>query len=66
MTTSRTWTPQESGKAIVQQAYVPKKVEVPVAPAPKANPLPTITIGSLEAPITNYVGPIVIEDSPAP
>jgi hypothetical protein len=28
--TSRTLTPQELGKALMQQVYVPKKVEVPV------------------------------------
>jgi hypothetical protein len=52
-------------KAIVWQAYVKKKFEVLVAPTPKAPP-PTIIIGSMEAPITNHVGPIVIEDSLAP
>ena len=39
------------------------KVEIPIAPSPKPNPLPSITIGSMEAPITNDVGPIVIEGS---
>ena len=47
----------------MQQVYVPKKVEIPVAPSLKPNPLPSITIGSMEAPITNHVGPIVIEGS---
>ena len=34
----RTLTPQESGKAPMQQAYVPKKVEVPVVSLPRARP----------------------------
>ncbi|CAD6202093.1 unnamed protein product [Miscanthus lutarioriparius] len=64
--TSRTLTPQESGKASMQQVYVPKKVETPVVPPPRARPQSVITIGSMETPITNHDGPIVIEDSPAP
>ena len=40
---------------------MPKKVEIPVAPSPKSNPPPFIIIGSMEVPITNHVGPIVIE-----
>ena len=32
-----------------------------IAPTPKPDPLPSITINSMEAPITNHVGPIVIE-----
>ena len=45
----------------MQQVYVPKKVEIPIAPSLKSNPLPFIIIGSMEVPITNHVGPIVIE-----
>jgi hypothetical protein len=60
--TSRTLISQEKGKAPMQRVYVPKKIEVPVAPSRKPNPLPSITIGSMEAPITNHLGPIVIED----
>lgn len=47
----------------MQRVYVPKKVEVPVVPAPKPTPLPTIRISAMEAPITNHVGPIVTEYS---
>ncbi|CAD6266680.1 unnamed protein product [Miscanthus lutarioriparius] len=63
--TSRTLTPQESGKAPMQQVYVPKKVEIPVVPPPRARPQSVITIGSMEAPATNHDGPIVIEEIPA-
>jgi len=54
--TSRTLTPQESGKAPMQQVYVPKKVEIPVVPPPRARPQSVITIGSMEAPVTNHDG----------
>ena len=50
----------------MQQVYVPKKVEIPIIPPPRARPQSVITIGSMEAPITNHDGPIVIEDSSAP
>ena len=62
--TSRTLTPQESGKAPMQQVYGPKKVEIPVVPPPRARPQSVITIGSMEAPVTNHDGPIVIEEIP--
>ncbi|CAD6252364.1 unnamed protein product [Miscanthus lutarioriparius] len=62
--TSRTLTPQESRKAPMQQVYVPKKVEIPVVPPPRARPQSVITIGSMEAPVTNHDGPIVIEEIP--
>ena len=63
--TSRTLTPQESEKAAIQQVYVPKKVEAPIISPPRDSPQSVITIGSMEAPVTNHDGPIVIEDSPA-
>ena len=49
----------------MQQVYVPKKVEVPAVPPPRARPQSVITIGSMEAPVTNHDGPIVIEEIPA-
>ena len=49
----------------MQQVYVPKKVEISVVPPPRARPQSVITIGSMEAPITNHDGPIVIEEIPA-
>ena len=48
------------------QVYVPKKVEVPIVSPPRARPQSVIKIGSMETPITNHDGPIVIEDSLAP
>ena len=48
----------------MQQVYVPKKVEVPVVSPPRARPQSIIIIGSMEAPIINHVGPIVIEEIP--
>ena len=49
----------------MQQVYVPKKVEIPVVPPPRARPQSVITIGSMEAPVTNHDGPIVIKEIPA-
>jgi hypothetical protein len=49
----------------MQQVYVPKKVEAPVIPPPRARPQSVITIGSMEAPIINHDGPIIIEETPA-
>jgi hypothetical protein len=47
----------------MQQVFVPKKKEeAPVAPTPKSDPLPSITIGSMEVPIINNDGLSVIED----
>jgi hypothetical protein len=43
---------------------VPKKVEAPVIPLPRARPQSVITIGSMEAPIINHDGPIIIEETP--
>lgn len=41
---------------------MPKKIEeVPVAPTQKFDPLPYITIGSMEVPITHNYGPTLIE-----
>jgi hypothetical protein len=42
---------------------VPKKVEAPVIPLPRARPQSVITIGSIEAPIINHDGPIIIEET---
>jgi hypothetical protein len=50
----------------MQQTYVPKKIKAPIVPPPRARPQSVITIGSMEAPINNHVGPIVIEKAPAP
>jgi hypothetical protein len=47
----------------MQQIYVPKKVEAPVILPPRARPQSVITIGFLEAPLTNHDGPIVIEEA---
>jgi len=61
--TTRTLLAQEKGKAPMQQVFVPKKgEETPIAPTQKSNPLASITIGSVEVPITNNDGPIIIED----
>jgi hypothetical protein len=43
---------------------VPKKVEAPVIPLPRARPQSVITIGSIEAPVINHDGPIIIEETP--
>jgi hypothetical protein len=58
-------TPQEPGKAPIQQVYVPKKAEVPVIPLPRARPRSVVTIGFMEAPVINHDEPIVIEEIPA-
>lgn len=44
------------------QICVPKRKEVPVIPTSKSNPLPYITIASMEVPIIDKEGPIVIKD----
>jgi hypothetical protein len=49
----------------MQQIYVPKKVEAPIVPPPRARPQSVITIGSMEAPVTNHDGSIVIEKTSA-
>jgi hypothetical protein len=49
----------------MQQIYVPKKIEVPATTPPRARHQLVITIGSMEAPVTNHDGPIVIEEVPA-
>ena len=48
----------------MQQVYVPKKVEVPAVPPPRARPQSVVTISSMEAPVINHDGPIVIEEIP--
>ncbi|CAD6339316.1 unnamed protein product [Miscanthus lutarioriparius] len=63
--TSRTLTPQESKKAPMQQVYVPKKVGVPIVSPQRARPQSVITISSMEAPVINHDGSIVIEEIPA-
>lgn len=55
--------PQRVGRTLAQQVWLPKKVEVPAVPPPNATPIPTITIGSMEAPIKDDVGRIVIGSS---
>jgi hypothetical protein len=42
---------------------MPKMVEAPVIPLPRARPQSVITIGSMEAPIINHDGPIIIEEN---
>ena len=42
--------------------YVPKKIEVPIIFSPRATSQSLTTIGSVEAPVTNHDGPIVIEE----
>ena len=49
----------------MQQVYVPKKVEVPVASPLRAKPHSVIIIGSMDALVINHDGPIVIEEIPA-
>jgi hypothetical protein len=44
---------------------VPKKVEAPVIPSPRARPQSAIKIGSMEAPIISHDGPIIIKETPA-
>jgi hypothetical protein len=44
---------------------MPKMVEAPVIPPPRARPQSVITIGSMEAPVISHDGPIVIEETPA-
>ena len=60
--TSRTLTPQELRKAPMQQVYVPKTVEVPFVSPSRARSQSVIIIGSMEAPVINHDGPIVIEE----
>lgn len=46
------------------QIYVPKKQEViSVAPTPKSNDLPFITIGFTKVPIINNKGSVIVEDT---
>jgi hypothetical protein len=49
----------------MRQVYVPKKVEALVIPLPRARPQSVITIGSMEVPVINHDGPILIEETPA-
>jgi hypothetical protein len=62
---SKALTSQSSRKAPMQQIYVPKKVEALVIPPPRTRPQSIITIGSMEAPVPNHDGPIVIEEARA-
>jgi hypothetical protein len=47
----------------MRQVYVPKKVEAPIIPPPRARPQSVITISSIEAPIINHDGLIIIEET---
>ena len=49
----------------MQQVYVPKKVGVPIVSPQRARPQSVITISSMEAPVINHDGSIVIEEIPA-
>ena len=60
--TSKTLTPQESGKGPMQQVYEPKEVEVPIVSPPRPRPHSIITVGSMEAPVINHDEQIVIEE----
>jgi hypothetical protein len=42
---------------------MPKKVEAPVIPLPRARLQSVITIGSIEAPVINHDGPIIIKET---
>jgi hypothetical protein len=64
MITFKTPDSQGSERAPMRQVYMPKKVEAPVIPPPRARPQSVITIGSMEAPIINHDGPIIIEETP--
>jgi hypothetical protein len=44
---------------------MPKKVEAPVIPLPRARPQLVITISFMEAHVINHDGLIVIEETPA-
>ena len=46
----------------MQQVYVPKTVEVPFVSPSRARSQSVIIIGSMEAPVINHDGPIVIEE----
>jgi hypothetical protein len=65
MITFKTSASQGSERAPMRQVYVPKKVEAPVIPPPRARPQTVITIGSMEAPIINHDGPIITKETPA-
>jgi hypothetical protein len=65
MITLKTLASQGSERAPMRQVYVSKKVEAPVIPLPRARPQSVITIGSIEAPVINHDGPIIIEETPA-
>jgi hypothetical protein len=63
--TFKTLASQGSERAPMRQVYVPKKVEAPIIPLPRARPQSVITIGSMEAPVINHDKPIIIEETPA-
>jgi hypothetical protein len=65
MITFKTPASQGSERTPMRQVYMPKKVEAPVIPPPRARPQSVIIIGSMEAPIINHDGPIIIEETPA-
>jgi hypothetical protein len=65
MITFKTPASQGSERAPMRQVYVPKKVEAPIIPPPRARPQSVITIVSMEAPIINHDGPIIIKETPA-
>jgi hypothetical protein len=63
MITFKTLASQGLERAPMRQVYMPKKVEAPVIPPPRARPQSVITIGSMEAPVINHDGPIIIEET---
>jgi hypothetical protein len=65
MITFKTLASQGSERAPMRQVYVPKKAKIPVISPPRARPQSVITIGSMEAPVINHDGPIIIEETPA-
>jgi hypothetical protein len=63
MITFKTLASQGSERTPMRQVYVPKKVEASVIPPPRVRPQSVITMGSMEAPVINHNGPIIIKET---